>query len=160
MESAHDYLKFERVCLLIIEFAMVTGDEGGPVSQLISSSLLLRPLLFRTVVVFFFLLLNVTFFSGSVDLKSRFRFLLLSSETAPEVFRSYPRRLDCLTICGHQGKGNAFSVDVLRPRELVPPAGNGLQPEIPVSTLAGTNPVTCVLYSSPKINDGPCVIND
>ena len=95
-------------------------------SKLISSSLLLRPLLFRTVVVFFFLLLNVTLFSGSVDLKARFRFLLLSSETAPEVFRSYPRRLDCLTICGRQGKGNGFSVDVLRPRELVPPAGDGL----------------------------------
>ena len=111
---------------MIIEFAMVTGDEGGPVSKLISSSPLLRPLLFRTVLFFFLLLLKVTLFSGSVDLKARFRFLRLYSETAPEGFRSYPRRLDCLTICGHQGKGNAFSVDVLRPRELLPPGGDGL----------------------------------
>ena len=102
---------------------MVIGDEGGPLSKLISSSELLRPLLFRTVVVFFFLLLKVTFFSGSVDLKARFRFLLLSSETAPEVFRSYPRRLDCLTICGHQGKGNAFLCRCSKTPRVVPACG-------------------------------------
>ena len=110
---------------MIIEFAMVTGGEGGPVSKLISSSQLLRPLLFRTVVVFF-PSLESHVIQWKCRSQSPFRFLLLSSETEPEVFRSYPRRLDCLTICGHQGRGNAFSVDVLRPRELVPPAGDGL----------------------------------
>ena len=65
---------------------MVTGDEGGPVSKLISWSQLLRSLLFPTVVGLFLPLLKVTLFSESVDyLKARFRFLLLSISTLRQV---------------------------------------------------------------------------
>ena len=38
-----------------------------------------------------------------------------SCETGPTVFRSYPRRLECLTICRCQNKGSTFFSVVLRP---------------------------------------------
>lgn len=53
----------------------------------------------------------------------------------------------------------ALSAIVLRPRECGSACGGRIVASDFDSTLSGTNPVDCVLYSSPKINDGAYVIN-
>ena len=44
-----------------------------------------------------------------------------SCETGPTVFRSYPRRLECLTICRCYNKDSTFFSVILRPWVLVRP---------------------------------------
>ena len=47
-----------------------------------------------------------------------------SCETGPLVFRPYPRRLECLTICRCYKKGSTFSSVISRPWVLVRPGLN------------------------------------
>ena len=55
-----------------------------------------------------------------------------SSETGPMVFRPYPGRLECLTICRCHNKGSTFTSVILRPcqRVLVRP---GFEPATSLS---------------------------
>ena len=59
---------------------------------------------------------------------------LKMQETGPTVFRPYPRRLGCLTICRCNYKGSTFSSVILRPWVLVRSGARTL--DLPHSRLA------------------------
>ena len=95
----------------------VTGDETGLTSQLISApSLPTQPMKGCTTQPGSFTSFTTGFFYVPQESEQ------WKSWHGPTVFRSYPRRLECLAICRcHSKDSTLFSLVILRPRVLVRP---------------------------------------